>query len=125
MALLGVPPGREWFTPERLSDPRSREALKKIRIVEDPEATKARERGTYLEISNRVDIAVRGTIFSESILIGDTLGSPNNPLTPEMLESKFRTLTIPSLGQETAETLLARLRDFEYVTDVNRIFDGV
>lgn len=40
MALMGEPTGPNWFTEEMLNDPKVREFQQKIRVEEDPEATK-------------------------------------------------------------------------------------
>lgn len=121
MQAMRVPPGREWFTPERLGDEAARRLCARVEIVEDPEATRARNEKRRGEMSNTVEIEARGEVFSESILMQDVPGSSGTPMTDTAFRSKFLSLAEPRLGAGRAAALYETLMGIEAMTDVRSI----
>ena len=118
MRAMRVPPGREWFTPERLGDNTARRLCAKVEIVEDPEATRARNEKRRGEMANTVEIHARGRIFRESILMRDVPGSSGTPMTESVFKGKFLSLVEPGLGAERAADLYKALSGIDSLADV-------
>lgn len=121
MQAMQVPPGRQWFTPERLGDARSRGLCAKVEIVEDPEATRARDEKRRGEMANTVEIEARGQVFTESILMRDVPGSARMPMTEDVFRGKFLSLAEPGIGSAQAATLYDALSEVEALPDVRSL----
>lgn len=121
MQAMQVPPGRQWFTPERLADDPSRRLCAKVEIVEDPEATRARDEKRRGAMANTVEIQARGRVFTESILMRDVPGSAGMPMTEGVFRSKFLSLAEPGLGSGRASALFDTLSEIDAVPDVTSL----
>lgn len=121
MQAMRVPPGREWFTPERLADEAARRLCGRVEVVEDPEATRARNEKRRGEMANTVEIHARGQVFRDSILMRDVPGSSGTPMTEAVFEGKFLSLVQPALGAERATDLYAALSDIDCLADVRSL----
>lgn len=121
MRAMRVPPGRAWFTPERLADRAARSLCARVEIVEDPEATRARDEKRRGDMANTVEIHARGRVFADSILMRDVPGSSGTPISEAGFEAKFRELTEPLLGAERAAALYGTLAGLETVPDIRSI----
>lgn len=121
MQAMRVPPGRRWFTPERLGDDRSRRLCAKVEIVEDPEATRARNEKRRGEMANTVEIEARGQVFTESILMRDVPGSAGVPMTEDVFRSKFLSLAEPGLGPGRAAALYDALSEVDALADITAL----
>ena len=121
MQAMQVPPGRQWFTAERLADDPSRRLCAKVEIVEDPEATRARDEKRRGAMANTVEIQARGQVFTESILMRDVPGSAGMPMTEGVFRSKFLSLAEPGLGSGRASELFDTLSEIDALPDVTSL----
>ena len=121
MQAMRVPPGRAWFTPERLADGAARRLCASVEIVEDPEATRARDEKRRGDMANTVEIHARGRVFADSILMRDVPGSAGTPISEAGFEAKFLELSEPRLGAERAAALYGTLAGLETVVDIRSI----
>jgi 2-methylcitrate dehydratase PrpD len=48
-------------------------------------------------------------------------GDPENPLSDEELQAKFRQLVVPLLGPEKTERIVKRVRELESLDDVSKL----
>ena len=97
------------FTPERLADPALLDLVARTTVVEDPELTAGYPAG----IPNRVKVTLNdGTELVEEVAFPP--GHDKNPLTTDaQLETKFRGLVVPVLGEGRADELWNRLSRLE------------
>ena len=121
MQAMQVPPGRQWFTPDRLADETARRLCATVEIVEDPEATRARNEKRRGEMANTVEIEARGEVFTESILMRDVPGSARMPMTEDVFRSKFLSLAEPGLGSGRAAALFDSLSEIDALPDVTSL----
>jgi len=121
MQAMQIPPGRAWFTPDRLADRAARRLCARVEIVEDPEATRARNEKRRGDMANTVEVQARGEVFTESILMRDVPGSAGTPISEAGFEAKFLGLVEPGLGAERAAALYGTLMGLETVPDVRSI----
>lgn len=121
MSALGIEPGPEWFTDERLRDKSARTLLGKVEIIEDPESTRARNEKRRADMANTIQIHVGSQVFSERILMRDVWGNSATPMPDDVFTGKFLSLAGRSLGPPGARELLGLLDKIEDVADVNDI----
>lgn len=100
LALVHGPPLSE-VTEADIADQRVLDLSSRIEIVEDPELTALFPKRWPCRV--RVEMRT-GEIYEERV---DTpKGDPENPLSPEELQEKFRRLATPSLGSRGAEAIV-------------------
>jgi 2-methylcitrate dehydratase PrpD len=58
-----------------------------------------------------------------SVVIDHATGSLQNPMTPEMLEAKFRAVVSPVLGEERVPVLLEQLWSLEKAPDLRSLLE--
>ena len=127
MTLLGIEPGPEWFTEERLNDPVALALAKKVKLEELPEATEIWESGVrYTNLApTEVDVLVNGKVYTKRRTYGETPGSSMNPMTKEQLGRKFITQSSPVIGGKQAEELfgmLSMLEDCEDIREITKLY---
>ena len=119
LGILGVEPGHEWFTEERLTDPVARGMARRIELVEDPEGSKVFAARRFHEVPNTVELRVGGRTYTKSALMYDILGSPGRPMPKAMLDNKFHRLADPAIGNDRAGVLLEALYDLTSISNAN------
>jgi 2-methylcitrate dehydratase len=108
VALLDGQITAEQFSPARLNDPALLDLVARTHVFEDLRLT-----DLYPDhVANRVRVTLEdGTILEEECL--DPPGHDKNPLTDEQLLAKYRGLTVPVIGEESARSLWSRLMSLE------------
>ena len=116
VAAVDKAAGLAQFTKKKIFDPKVREMLKKIEIIEDEELNKL-----YPEhIPAPVIIEMEdGQVFEQ--VVHDPKGTVRNPFTPDELKDKFRGLVSNSLNSESVEKLIDMLDNLEDVKSVKEI----
>ena len=108
VALVDGEVSARQFAPERLSDPALLDLVARTTVVEDPELTAGYPAG----IPNRVKVTLTdGTVLESSVAYPP--GHDKNPLTDAQLETKFRGLVVPVLGEGRAGALWERVSGLE------------
>jgi 2-methylcitrate dehydratase len=101
MALLKGKVDNSTYSAKNLADPKVLAFLKKIRVTEDKELTDMYPR----HIANRITLRLKdGSSITEQV--NDPKGHPNNPMTREEVESKFRGLTAKFIEEPQAREIL-------------------
>lgn len=104
------------FAPERLSDPKLAALMEKIRVNRNPEMTAQYPRAMPNEI--------RITLKSEKVIqatVSHALGHPENPMTDDEVEAKFRRLAQPVLSDARIDGIIAQLWKLEETTDLGSL----
>jgi 2-methylcitrate dehydratase len=118
LALLygGVELG--YFSPEYMQKQEVAGMLNKIKVVvsEELDALYPEQRTSVVEI-----VTHSGERFVEKK--GYHRGHPNDPMSDDEIESKFRSLVEPHLGRTKADQLLSLLWNLENVVDVRQIVE--
>jgi 2-methylcitrate dehydratase len=92
------------FEPQRYLDPSLRPLMNRIRVAENPEFT----RRFPQELPSQLDVLTRlGQRFTERAEYPK--GHARNPMTDADVETKFRDLTVDTLGTERATIALQAL----------------
>jgi 2-methylcitrate dehydratase len=101
MALLHGNVDNNTYSAKNMNDPKILAFLKKIKVREDEELTSMYPG----HIANRVTLRlVDGTTITTQV--DDPKGHPNNPMTKEEVENKFRILTAPFFDEEMIREIL-------------------
>jgi len=118
MVLMGIHPGPEWYTPERLRSEQVLGASRKVRIALDPVLDKA-----YFErnqLSARVEIQTKqGQRFEAFVDV--PRGDPRKPLSSEEIEDKFRSQAAYSLPEEEMDRVIDSVHGFENIQDISSL----
>ena len=121
--------GPEWFTKEILKDRRAIELSKKVKILEDPEATAAWESADTMrgrtDSPVTVEVHAKGKVHTEKLLSKDILGSSGNPLSQEQVEEKFVRLAGRIIGVKQSNEiieLMGRLEELPDIREVTKLF---
>jgi 2-methylcitrate dehydratase PrpD len=102
----------EQYQASRLHDPRIFEFITRVRAYVDPEIESM---GAAYRHAARVKVTTRDARTFEKFLL-DRRGSPENPLSPDEIEYKFRHVVAPCVEQGRAQQivdLVARLETLE------------
>lgn len=102
VALLGYRPGFDWLSPERLSDPRVRALMERVRVAAD-ESMSARYDSTGRMAASVTLRLADGT--ERRARTDDPRGDPENPLPYDAVREKYRDLVVPLLGETAAADL--------------------
>ena len=109
MALLKGRVDNRTYSGRNITDPKVISFLKKIKVTEDKELTAMYPR----HIANRVTLRLKdGRTITEQV--NDPKGHPNNPMTREEVERKFRLLTSSSLEESQTDEI------FDYVWGIEK-----
>lgn len=100
----------EQFGEEKIRDPKIREFMKKITVEPAPEFHQ-KYPGT---LAARVEIRAKdGRQFQEEIIYPK--GHPQNPMTDEEIQEKFRRLALNTMDRVQAQKIIERVYDLEWV----------
>lgn len=116
VALLRGEVGLTEFGEETRGLPEVRKLAEKVTVHEDAEASAAypKERPALVTIERSGGAPLRKRI-------GQPYGEPDNPVTDQALEDKFRRLCTPVLGEARVDRTVAavrELRDLSFLTDL-------
>jgi 2-methylcitrate dehydratase PrpD len=119
LVLLGKSPSRGLDEAD-LSDSEVRALEAKVARLElDPEADRAYGMNQH-EMPSTVTITMRnGRSYTARVV--HPRGDPENPLSDEELQAKFRQLVVPVLGPEKTERIVKRVRELESLDDVSKL----
>lgn len=119
MALLEGKIDNGTYSERKLKDPAIREFMNKV-IVKEDKALTMKYPGS---ISNRITVKLDDgtTLVSQ---VDDPRGHPNNPMTEQEIEQKFRLLTKGIMSGPQVEKTLEFVRTLEKQKDVSRLFDS-
>jgi 2-methylcitrate dehydratase PrpD len=101
------------FTPERLSDPETRRLISTLDLYLDKQADEEfpNQRGAIVEIETK-----DGQVLSHRRRARK--GDPDDPLSDQDLEAKYRELVAPVMGDAPTEVLLKSLWSLETLSDM-------
>ncbi len=117
MALMEGKITNSTYAAKKFRNPKVLEFLKKISVREDPALTAMYPRG----IANRVMVKRRSRkVISKQV--NYPRGHPNNPMSGEEIEDKFRNLTKSYLSENQMDRILKTLWVLEKQKDLSRIF---
>ena len=125
MVLMGVPKGPRWYTEEMLNSPKVREFQHKVRIEEDPEASKMGLGPLNPHYSSTVEVTTHaGETFTKHVEF--PRGEPENPFSRQDHVDKLTNMAL-SLGlkQSQIDELIAtldRLEQLALITELTRLF---
>ena len=126
VALLGIPAGPDWYSPETIRDPRVQELAAKVTIEEDPvlaEEWRAlitagsgervkRTRGSIVVTTDAGDLTVESELAAGDPWLAETR------VTWELLEAKVETFCADLLDADRRKELLEIFRHLDEVEDV-------
>ena len=120
MALLSIPPGPDWYTPELLADPEVRRLASLVNLhITDEMNHLMREKNTW---ANKVVITTHtGACYDAMVPVPS--GSPSNPLPDGALEGKFRRNSQAVLTPAQIEKLLALIINLESEGTLTGVFE--
>ncbi len=121
MVAHRIPPGPDWFTAERIADPKCRVTAAKVHIEEEPAATAAFQRLAVGEVSGWVEIDTRNGKWRGERSMSDTWGSPARPMPDAVFNGKFDRVVTPSLGADRARALRKTLANLPGVPDLREL----
>jgi 2-methylcitrate dehydratase PrpD len=104
------------FAPDRLGEAATRALMNEVEVVVDP----ALDAGFPAQRAARVTIETRDG-RRETFLQPTRVGDPDDPLSDEQLDAKFRELATPALGAARAEALLERLWRLDALASVDAL----
>jgi 2-methylcitrate dehydratase PrpD len=101
------------FTDEKVNEPRSQEALRKVKVIIDESIP---EPGPYCPVS--VELA-NGTLLTYTATIAK--GDPRNPMTEEEVLEKFRSNARTVVSDAQCEELLTTVKNLEKLDNVRKV----
>ena len=114
VALSGVKPGPDWFKKSTLNNPEVLNIAKKVKIVPHEEEY------TLLTRAD-VELKANGKRYTSSIEYPK--GAPQNDMTDDELEAKFKSLMIDSIKPISIELAINTIRNLESVVNVKEFMD--
>lgn len=102
--ILGVPPGPDWFSEDRLVDPDVLALADRVQVTTDPAVEEGR-RDDPTALRARVRLRTKDGLEREAEASG-AHGGPDDPLTDDELAAKARVLAGPVLGEAGADRLV-------------------
>ena len=127
MVLMGEPTGPWWFTEEMLNSPRVREFQRRIRVEEDPEATKVGWGPMNVRWNGTVEITTNeGKFFTKHVEFPK--GEPENPFSHRDHVDKLRNMA-SWLGMKQSQIdelikRLDRLEELGTIAELTCLFAG-
>ncbi|MFQ5902703.1 MAG: MmgE/PrpD family protein [Candidatus Binatia bacterium] len=106
----------ESFSSQRISDPRLRQLLQKIKVHRNAEFSAKYPEAMTCEMKFKLN---SGKVIRARR--SHARGHPKNPMTDAEVESKFRTLTAPVLPRSRANRILKRLWHLEDISDIGSL----
>ena len=120
LVLMGEPTGPNWFTEDMLKNPRVREFQHKVKVVEDPEASKVGWGPLNVRWTGTVEITMKdGRHFTKYVEYPK--GDPNNPFTRQDYIDKLRNMA-SWLGMKPNQIneLVQTLDNLEGVSNISK-----
>jgi 2-methylcitrate dehydratase PrpD len=116
-ALLKGRPGLEAFTDRAIRDKRVLGFARKVKTVVDPEVA------PYFPANEpaKVTIHLEGGERPHSQTVIHSKGTPQNPMTPEEFEAKFRAFAAPILSLKRAEKTIETVQRLENLKKVSQL----
>lgn len=131
VAALGIKPGPEWYSPERLTDPRLKELMRKVKIEVDPEAIEVvpRElREAPIKRAKRtpcsITIFARGKKFDAHAEYAR--GDPwlaEFRMSDDQLKEKFRAFTCNILSTNKIQKAIDYIFELENVGNITKLHE--
>jgi 2-methylcitrate dehydratase PrpD len=124
MVLLREPTGPNWFTEEMLKNPRVREFQHKVKLEEDPEATKVGWGPMNVRWNSTVEITTKdGKCFTKHVEY--PRGEPENPFTKQDHINKLTNMAL-WLGMNRTQIdeliqTLNRLEKLDHISGLTRL----
>lgn len=115
LALSGVEPGTDWYSEERLADPKVLALARKVRLQADDEAEKAFPSRMMV----KMEVTARGSRFSSRI--ESPKGEPDNPITEADLTNKFRGIASKAISPSKVEELIGVIQELEELKDIGNL----
>jgi 2-methylcitrate dehydratase PrpD len=103
------------FTDEKVNDPQSQAALRKVNVIIDESIP---EPGPYCPVTVELSDGKRLTHTART-----AKGDPRNPMTEEEVLAKFRSNARNVISDRQSEELLARVKELENLDDVRKVVD--
>ncbi|OGP69202.1 MAG: hypothetical protein A2170_09570 [Deltaproteobacteria bacterium RBG_13_53_10] len=119
VAIYGYQPGPDWFTEDRLRDPKILDLAKKVTLQSLEEADKSFQEKGLEDALAEVTIKAKGRTFTKRQI--GLKGSPQRPLREEEFIGKFRNLVSRVVKEKRAEQLLETIRHFDEVDHVRTL----
>ena len=116
VALMDGDVSLHQFDETHLKNPQLRDLVQKVTVAEKKEYT-----DIYGEsFPNKVTVTMKnGKVYEKEVL--DPKGHPNNPLTLEELETKFRRAAEPLLKKEQQDKIMESIANLEQVKDIGSL----
>ena len=116
-ALLKGRPGLEAFTNRAIRDGQVLAFARKVKMVVDPEVA------PYFPANEpaKVTIDPVGGGYRHSQTVIHSKGTPQNPMTPEEFEAKFKAFAAPVLSLKRAEKVIETLKGLEELKKVSQL----
>lgn len=105
------------YQESRLRDPAIFEFIERIRAYVDPEIEAM---GAPFRHAARLKVRTRGGREIEKLLL-HRRGSPEEPLTPEDIENKFRHVVSPCVSKNTSDRIVRLVSSLEKVDDLSEL----
>ena len=118
MVVMGLPPGPDWCSEERLKDPKARALCKKVQLELDPDADRAwLEDGKSL---NTVELFMKGGKKLTGF-VDQPKGEAKNPFTPDEIRATFKRLAAYVLPSGQIEELMQTVDNLENLDDISKL----
>lgn len=129
VVALGIKPGPEWYSPDRLADPKLRELMRKVKVEADPEAIEVVPRALREESIKRIrkcpgsiTIFARGKKFDAHTEYAR--GDPwlaEFKMSDEQLKEKFRSFTYNILSTAKIEKAIESIFELEKIDNIAKL----
>ena len=113
VALTDGDVGPEQFAKERWKDPKVRALIEKVKLASDPELDKLFpvRRPAIVEIRTK-----QGATYTKRV--DCPRGTPENPMTDEEIEAKFRGMAVPLMREKQMQSIFEACYGLEQMTDI-------
>ena len=118
-ALLGnkIAYSMEPPSAENRTDPRVIDLFNRIKVIGDPQLDKVfpelKPCTLTIKTKDGKELSQRND--------GPFKGDPENPLSPDDIETKFTKMTVPVLGRERAVQIISAIKQLETLDDVSKL----
>ena len=116
VALMDGDVTLEQFDAAHLKNSQLQDLVQKVTVAEKKEYTDIYGKS----FPNKVTVSLKnGKVYEKEVL--DPKGHPNNPLTLEELETKFRRAAEPLLKKEQQDKIMDTIENLEQVQDIGKL----
>ena len=118
MIILGIPPGPEWCSEERLSDPRAQALCKKVKVELDPDADRA-----WLEDGKSVNTVEIVTKDGKRVTghVTHPKGELPNPFTPDEIRATYKRLAAYVIKPQQIDQIMDMVENLDKLDDISRL----